>query len=214
MIVESGFRGCDSKGRHGPELGQVVWNPLAGVGGAFLVAIPNVLNNPPICYIASLDNLCGPPTTNTTGVVITGETSGNASTMATVPRRAPAPFHRTSRASSTYRGLGRERRPLAGWLSGGWVHLSSPNPATNNLIGSVNNQANGGFEWDCDGALAMIDPVYVYKGAKQPNILGKYPMQRHDDDRPTLWRWNRDGVLAEHRNRRHRRLRCSRRPTV
>jgi hypothetical protein len=33
MIVESGFRGCDNKGRHGPELGQVVWNPQAGVGG-------------------------------------------------------------------------------------------------------------------------------------------------------------------------------------
>jgi hypothetical protein len=52
----------------------------------------------------------------------------------------------------------------------------SPTPAPANLIGSVNNQTNGGFEWDCDGALAMIDPVYVYKGAKQPNILTKYPM--------------------------------------
>ena len=61
MIVESGFRGCDNKGRHGPDLGEMLWDPQAGVGGAFMVAIPNVLNNPPICYIASLNNLCGPP---------------------------------------------------------------------------------------------------------------------------------------------------------
>ena len=41
---------------------------------------------------------------------------------------------------------------------------------------------NGGFEWDCDGALAMIDPVYVYKGPKQPNILTEYPMYHTTTD--------------------------------
>ncbi|HWU39313.1 MAG TPA: hypothetical protein VN203_16835, partial [Candidatus Acidoferrum sp.] len=58
----------------------------------------------------------------------------------------------------------------------------SPTPAPANLIGSINNQTNGGFEWDCDGALAMIDPVYVYKGAKQPNILTQYPMYHTTTD--------------------------------
>jgi hypothetical protein len=38
-----------------------LWSPQAGVGGAFLVTIANVLNNPPICYIASPDNLCAHP---------------------------------------------------------------------------------------------------------------------------------------------------------
>ena len=66
--------------------------------------------------------------------------------------------------------------PLAGWRSGGWVHLSSHRPRRRTIwSGSVNNQANGGFEWDCDGALAMIDPVYVDKGPKQPNILQLIP---------------------------------------
>ena len=81
MIVESGFRGCDGKGRHGPELGQIVWNPQAGVGGAFMMAIPNVLNNPPICYIASLDNLCGPPTTNPGPIATTIITAANVTTF-------------------------------------------------------------------------------------------------------------------------------------
>ena len=61
-----------------------------------------------------------------------------------------------------------------GYPAGGCIYPTGA--ANNNLIGSVNNQANGGFEWDCDGAMAMIDPVYVYKGAKQPNILTGYPM--------------------------------------
>jgi hypothetical protein len=89
MIVESGFRGCDSRGRHGPEaFGGITWNPQAGVGGAFMVSITDVQNNPPICYIASFDNLCGPPTTNpgTTTII----TAANASTLATVPPGAGA----------------------------------------------------------------------------------------------------------------------------
>jgi hypothetical protein len=173
MIVESGFRGCDSKGRHGPALGQVVWNPQAGVGGAFMVAIPNVLNNPPICYIASLNNLCGPPTTNGGATVIT---AANASTLATVPP-GPGAFSQNFMGQSYIPGpwLVNGDPSQGGYPAGGCIY-PAPTPATNNLLGSVNNQVNGGFEWDCDGALAMVDPVYVDKGPKQPNILQLYPM--------------------------------------
>ena len=171
MIVESGFRGCDNKGRHAGELGEVTWNPKAGVGGAFLMAIPNVLNNPPICYIASVNNLCGPPTTNT-GVPITVTT---ALTTATVPP-GPGAFSVNFQGQSYIPGpwLVNGDPSQGGYPAGGCIYPTGA--ATNNLIGSVNNQANGGFEWDCDGAMAMIDPVYVYKGAKQPNILTGYPM--------------------------------------
>jgi hypothetical protein len=74
-----------------------LWSPQAGVGGAFLVTIANVLNNPPICYIASLDNLCGPPTTNpgTTTII----TAANASTMATVTP-GPGAFSQNATARS------------------------------------------------------------------------------------------------------------------
>jgi hypothetical protein len=170
MIVESGFRGCDNKGRHGPDLGEMQWNPQAGVGGAFMVAIPNVLNNPPICYIASLNNLCGPPTTSATVITAT-----NASTTAPVPP-GPGAFAQNFMGQSYIPGpwLVNGDPSQGGYPAGGCIY-PTPNPATNNLIGSVNNQANGGFEWDCDGALALIDPFYVYKGPKQPNILTLYP---------------------------------------
>ena len=72
--------------------------------------------------------------------------------------------------------------PSQGGSPAGGCHYPSPTPAVANLIGSVNNQSNGGFEWDCDGAMAMIDPVYVYKGAKQPNILTGYPMYHTTTD--------------------------------
>jgi hypothetical protein len=183
MIVESGFRGCDNKGRHGPELGQIVWNPQAGVGGAFMMAIPNVLNNPPICYIASLDNLCGPPSTNpgTTTII----TATNASTTATVPpgpgafsqnfwgqNYIPGPWLGCNLAT----GSGPGCDPGQGGYPAGGCQYPSPTPAVANLVGGVNNQTNGGFQWACDGALAMVDPVYVDKGPKQPNILQLYPM--------------------------------------
>ena len=91
-------------------------------------------------------------------------------------RPAPAPLHRTSWASPTYRGLGSlDGDPSQGGIPAGGCIYPTPNPATNNLVGSVNNQANGGFKWDCDGALALIDPFYVYKGPKQPNILTDTP---------------------------------------
>jgi hypothetical protein len=171
MIVESGFRGCDNKGRRGPELGQITWNPKAGVGGAFLMAIPNVLNNPPICYLASMNNLCGPPTTNA-GAPITVTT---AAATAPVPP-GPGAFAVNFWAQSYIPGpwLQNGDPSQGGYPAGGCIYPTGA--ATNNLVGSVNNQANGGFEWDCDGALAMIDPVYVYKGPKQPNILTGYPM--------------------------------------
>jgi hypothetical protein len=188
MVVESGFRGCDLKGRHGPGLGQVVWNPQAGVGGAFMIAIPNVTNNPPICYIASLDNLCGPPTTNpgTTTIV----TAANASTMATVPP-GPGAFSQNFQGQSYIpgpwlgcnlaTGAGPGCNPgQGGYPAGGCQYPTGVAPA--NLVGSVNNQTNGGFQWACDGGLAMIDPVYVYKGAKQPNILTQYPMYHTTTD--------------------------------
>ena len=108
-------------------------------------------------------------------------------------RPAPAPFHRTSRANPTFRGPGsgatsvRDKAQDASPAQGGdpaagGCNYPSPTPPPANLIGSVNNQANGGFEWACDGALAMIDPVYVYKGPKQPNILTKYPMYHTTTD--------------------------------
>ncbi len=137
------------------------------------MAIPNVLNNPPICYIASLNNLCGPPTTNGGATVIT---AANASTTATVPP-GPGAFSQNFMGQSYIPGpwLVNGDPSQGGYPAGGCIY-PSPNPATNNLLGSVNNQVNGGFEWDCDGALAMIDPVYVDKGPKQPNILALYPM--------------------------------------
>jgi hypothetical protein len=177
MIVESGFRGCDNKGRHGPDLGQITWNPKAGAGGAFMMAIPNVLNNPPICYLASPTNLCGPPTTSATAINVT-----NAAATATVPP-GPGAFAVNFWGQSyipgpwlaCVAGVGPGCTPSqGGYPAGGCIYPTGA--ATNNLVGSVNNQANGGFEWDCDGALAMIDPVYVYKGPKQPNILTGYPM--------------------------------------
>jgi hypothetical protein len=177
MIVESGFRGCDSKGRHGPEaFGNVVWDPQAGVGGAFLVAIPNVLNNPPICYIASLDNLCGPPTTNTNGVVITAA-NVTAQPVAVVVPPGPGAFSQNFWVQSYVPGpwiAGGD--PSQGGAPAGGCVYPAPTPATNNYVASINNQNNGGFNWSCDGALAMIDPVYVDKSAKQPNILQLYPM--------------------------------------
>jgi hypothetical protein len=184
MIVESGFRGCDNRGRHGPELGQLVWNPQAGVGGAFMMAIPNVLNNPPICYIASLDNLCGPPTTNPGSINII--TKANAKTDATVPP-GPGAFSQNFQGQSYIpgpwigcnlaSGSGPGCQPgQGGSPAAGGCQYPSPTPAVANLMGSINNQVNGGFEWACDGALAMVDPVYVDKGPKQPNILQLYPM--------------------------------------
>jgi hypothetical protein len=175
MIVESGFRGCDSKGRHGGDLGQVVWNQQAGVGGAFMVAITNVLNNPPICYIASLNNLCGPPTATGGSTIIT---AANASAAAAVP---PGPgayaqnFMGQSYIPGPWLASDPSSDPSQGGAPAGGCIYPTPNPATSNLVGSVNNQANGGFNWSCDGALALIDPVYVYKGPKQPNILTGYP---------------------------------------
>ena len=118
MIVESGFRGSDSKGRHGPEsFGGITWSPQAGVGGAFLVTIPNVLNNPPICYIASLDNLCGPPTTNpgTTTII----TAANAPVMATIPP-GPGAFSQNFWANPTYPGPLPIRLAGAGFGEGYW----------------------------------------------------------------------------------------------
>jgi hypothetical protein len=191
MVVESGFRGCDNKGRHGPEsFGGIAWSPQAGVGGAFMVTIPNVLNNPPICYIASLDNLCGPPTTNpgTTTII----TAANASTMATIPP-GPGAFSQNFMGQSYIPGpwlgcdLATGQGPgcvpsQGGDSATGGCNYPAPTPPPANLIGSINNQANGGFEWVCDGALAMIDPVYVYKGPKQPNILTQYPMYHTTTD--------------------------------
>ncbi len=171
MIVESGFRGCDNKGRHGPDLGQITWNPKAGAGGAFMMAIPNVLNNPPICYLASPSgNLCGPPTTSATAITVT-----TAAATATVPP-GPGAFAVNFMGQSYIPGpwLQNGDPSQGGYPAGGCIYPTGA--ANNNLIGSVNNQANGGFEWDCDGALAMIDPVYVYRGPKQPNILTGYPM--------------------------------------
>ena len=179
MVVESGFRGCDLKGRHGPEaFGGITWSPQAGVGGAFLVSITGVGNNPPICYIASLDNLCGPSTTNpgTTTVI----TSANAAIacpgptcLATVPP-GPGAFLQNFMGQSYIpgpwlgcaltTGSGPGCVPGQGGAVGG-CQYPSPTPAPANLIGSVNNQTNGGFQWVCDGALAMIDPVYVYNRA-------------------------------------------------
>jgi hypothetical protein len=191
MIVESGFRGCDNKGRHGPEaFAGIAWSPQAGVGGAFLVTIPNVQNNPPICYIASLDNLCGPPTTNPGTIHII--TKDNAKTDATVPP-GPGAFSQNFQGQSYIPGpwlgcnLGTGQGPgcqpgQGGAPAAGGCNYPSPTPPPANLIGSVNNQANGGFEWVCDGGLAMIDPVYVYKGPKQPNILTKYPMYHTTQD--------------------------------
>jgi hypothetical protein len=193
MIVESGFRGCDNKGRHGPEaFGGITWNPQAGVGGAFMVTITSVQNNPPICYIASPPNqsanLCGPPTTgpanngSNTKIDVT-----NAAVLAPVPP-GPGAFSQDFMGQSYIPGPWLGCVTIAGTSTGpgcvpsqggaptGGCIYPSPTPAPVNLIGSVNNQTYGGFEWDCDGALAMIDPVYVYKGAKQPNILTKYPM--------------------------------------
>ena len=43
--------GCDARGKRSTNgLGSVHWDPHAGVGGAFFVALPNVINNPPICF--------------------------------------------------------------------------------------------------------------------------------------------------------------------
>jgi hypothetical protein len=150
MIVESGFRGCDNKGRHGPEEGQIVWNPQTGVGGAFMIAIPNVNNNPPICYIASLDNLCGPPTTNPGNTTII--TAANASTLATVPP-GPGAFSQNFQGQSYIPGpwLGCNLATGAGpgcdpgqggYPAGGCIYPTGV--AAINLTGSVNNQPKSG----------------------------------------------------------------------
>src|SRR5580704_41945 len=171
MIVESGFRACDNKGRRGPDLGQITWNPKAGVGGAFMMAIPNALNNPPICYLASMNNLCGPPTTNA-GSPITVTTAAATAPVPPGPGAFAVNFWGQSYIPGPWLQNGDPSQ--GGYPAGGCIYPTGA--ATNNLIGSVNNQANGGFEWDCDGAMAMIDPVYVYTGPKQPNILTGYPM--------------------------------------
>src|SRR5262249_55919331 len=41
-------------------------------------------------------------------------------------------------------------------------------------VAAQNNPAPPQF-WDCDGGLLMIDPVYVNKGAVQPNFMTAYP---------------------------------------
>jgi hypothetical protein len=184
MIVESGFRGCDSKGRfQGPGFGQIIWDPKAGVGGAFLTVIPIVLNNPPICYLASppgplaISNLCGPPTAGY-GTSMTVITAANANTMAPVPP-GPGAYSVNFEGESYVPGPWLANNPNSdptqgGQPSGGCIYGVGFPPA-NNQIASINNQPNGGWLWDCDGALALIDPVYVYKGPKQPNILTGYP---------------------------------------
>jgi hypothetical protein len=78
-----------------------------------------------------------------------------------------------------------------GYPTGGCIYPTGV--AAANLVGSVNNQVNGGFEWDCDGAMAMIDPVHVYKGPKQPNILTSYPQYNIPVGQPY------DGVI-DHNN--------------
>jgi hypothetical protein len=84
----------------------------------------------------------------------------------------PGPWMACTTSTSTGPGCVASQ---GGYPTGGCIY-PSPTPAVANLLGSVNNQTNGGFEWVCDGAMAMIDPVYVDKGPKQPNILQSYPM--------------------------------------
>ena len=61
-ITTAGFFGCDARGKRPPNsFGNVHWDPHAGVGGAFFVALPNVLNNPPICYTTVATQPCTTP---------------------------------------------------------------------------------------------------------------------------------------------------------
>jgi hypothetical protein len=159
MVVESGFRGCDLKGRHGPELGQVAWNPQAGVGGAFMIAIPNVNNNPPICYIASLDNLCGPPTTGTGagGVILTAT---NAAALALIPP-GPGAFSQNFQAlSATSQGPG----CIAGVLGVGCRSVSQNNGVlTNPFLPAGPIGLNGGFnDFYLPGPFPPVDPLPLF----------------------------------------------------
>jgi hypothetical protein len=58
-ITTAGFFGCDANGKRPPNaFGNVHWDPHAGVGGAFFIALPNVLNNPPICFTTTATQPC------------------------------------------------------------------------------------------------------------------------------------------------------------
>jgi hypothetical protein len=157
-----------------------------------MVTVTSVLNNPPICYMPYTNNTCGPPTTGFGTTPNTIITAANASTLASVPpgpgaysqqfmgqNYIPGPWLGCTTAVQALHDV-----PDGGAPAGGCI-FPTPLPATNNYVASINNQNNGGFNWSCDGALAMIDPVYVYKGAKQPNILTGYPMYHTTSDPPS-----------------------------
>jgi hypothetical protein len=58
-VTTAGPFGCDARGKRPPNsLGNVHWDPHAGVGGAFFIALPNVMNNPPICFTTTATQPC------------------------------------------------------------------------------------------------------------------------------------------------------------
>jgi hypothetical protein len=151
-ITTAGFFGCDARGkRPGNSFGNVHWDPHAGSGGAFFISLPNVLNNPPICYTTTAFQLC---------TTIPGTPPGPAPTF-TGQNGIPGDYIPPAIAP-----------PVNGFPGfGGCYYPESGAVATAN----VPDPGSSGMFWDCDGGLLMIDPVFVNKGAVQPNFMTAYP---------------------------------------
>jgi hypothetical protein len=151
-IVSSGFFGCDAKGRRPLNpFGNVHWDPNAGAGGAFFIALPNVLNNPAICYTTTATQPC---------TTVAGTPPGPAPTF-TGQNALPGPYAVSTGNSNP--GIGGCYYPQIGTVA----------PA--NEVDFTNNPENNNWFWDCDGGLLMIDPVFVNKGSIQPNFMTAYP---------------------------------------
>jgi len=145
-ITTAGFFGCDARGKRPPNsFGNVYWDPHAGSGGAFFVALPNVMNNPPICYTTVATQAC---------TTTPGTPPGPAATF-TGQNAVPGPYE----ATNSFDGIP------------GFGGCYFPETAG---VPNQNDPAPPDF-WDCDGGLLTIDPVYVNKGAVQPNFMTAYP---------------------------------------
>ncbi len=160
-ITQAAPFGCDARGRRPPNsLGSVHWDPHAGTGGAFFIALPNVINNPPICYTTAPSQIC------TTGTTSTGQPGPACDT--TIPPNTP-PCIPDFTGQNAMPGPYLNSNQVDGIPgSGGCYYPESGGVATQNSPGIPPF-------WDCDGGLLMIDPVYVNKGPVQPNFMTAYP---------------------------------------
>jgi hypothetical protein len=165
-VATAQFFGCDARGkRPGNSFGNVHWDPHAGVGGAFLIALPNVMNNPPICYTTVPSQACS---IQTQIVSFTAPDHPGPACDYTVPPNTP-PCIPDFTGQNAIPGPYIAANSFDGVPGFGGCYYPESGG-----VAAQNNPAPPQF-WDCDGGLVMIDPVYVNKGTVQPNFMTAYP---------------------------------------